>query len=638
MSPSSNSNPDLNPDSNPRSVARPAARPVAPSVAPSSRGPRSGAPRVSVRTKQLFLVACLVTLAVGSVGSYGFPWDVQRTYNLHTTTTDGLRVTFDVFEPRDPGAGASPRNAVILGHGIMVNKEVMKLTALELARAGFVAVALNFRGHGVSAPDFSGVTDTLDLSPEDPARISSFVEFGALARDIAAVKANYVLARGDVNASNLGYVGYSMGGGAGFTALQHDPDFRAMVGMAPAPYPALVNLTRPANLCIVVGRFDQAIPLEECAEVMHHKTGVATGTILSTVSAGGAWEHAGGSFAAGTAARLYVDPLGEHFLAGWNRYFVAETTQWMRRALAGQGASLGTPSTSTPELVAYGPVVAMIVLQVVGGVGVFFVLAGELLRRWASNASREEHPIVPPALVTGESTGALVKGVALHAVVLSFPCMLLLVPLFLGPLVFTAFDLMLLFGPSVAILVYLHRTGKRYGTSARGIYRGVARATSRRNVALGVGLGALFWGILEFSVGQVFSLLPAWEKWAWVPLYYAVTAFTFLNYYLYYHPVLQEKIAATTPHHPRLKAAALNYAMVVAQAVFILLVPCLILQNFFIWMFIWVVLGMLAAATGLGLAFYSRTGDVLLPALATAFFVSLMFCTLSPVVWVVALL
>lgn len=71
---------------------------------------------------------------------------MQKTYNLYTATTDGVPICFDVFEPANNPAQNKP--AVILGYGIMVNKEIMRLIAIELAKVGFVAVAFDFRGHG----------------------------------------------------------------------------------------------------------------------------------------------------------------------------------------------------------------------------------------------------------------------------------------------------------------------------------------------------------------------------------------------------------------------------------------------------------------------------------------------------------
>ncbi len=559
---------------------------------------------------------------VGTVGFYFTPLEVRRTYNLTTTTADGLSITYDVFESNMKQDGV--KKAVILGHGIMVNKEVMKLTAIELARQGFVAVCLNFRGHGLSDGDFSAVTDTLDLNPQAAHDIASAVSFGALALDIQAVKENYLAAREDINMTHLGYVGYSMGGGAGFAALENDTDFVAMVGMAPVPDYLRVNTTCPRNLCIVIGKYDQAIPIGDVYKVMENKTGVDRSEITNELMNARAWEFEGGSFADGTAARLYVDPLGEHFLSGWNPNLVRETRDWMVRALKEE-----IPRSITTS---YAMLMTNLVIQLIGGIGLFFLLAGRLLTKFAVKPDRT---VFPREILERETPSSLTRGITVWAILLALPCMVFVIPLYFAPLVITAFNLMFLLGPSFAIMFFLLHLGKENEFGVKQIYSSAGKSTGKRNIVLGLGLGVIFWGILEISIGQIFSLLPGLSKWPWVPLYFVATFFAFFNFILFYQPLLQEKIQASGWAQANLKAGIINYLMVLSMGVFILLPPCLILQNYFIWMYIWVVLLMLLASTGIGTMFYSKTKDPILAVLTMSVFICLMFCTLSPIIWVV---
>ncbi|MHA1730377.1 MAG: alpha/beta hydrolase [Promethearchaeota archaeon] len=597
------------------------------------------------RKSALLLVAFLCAFIGGIVAFHTVPAGITRKYDQFTTTSDGLRVAYDVFEPTVPGGGegnGSGLPAVIVGHGIMVNKEVMRVVSLELARAGFLVIALDFRGHGSSSGDFSSVANTLDLASivgGGDADVTNVASFGALARDVEAVKENYLAKRGDVDMGNLGYVGYSMGGGAGFATLAEDGNFSAMVGIAPVPSYEEVNASRPRNLLVVVGKFDQAIPYGDVLKVMENKTGVSREEIADAVERDSAWEFPGGSFPNGTAARLYRDPLGEHFLAGWNQNFVRETRDWMVRALLGGDSAHGGATGPSPVLQAYPVALVTVAAAAGGGVGAFALAARWILSKYGKRA---DDTIFPESVLDGDVPFTHVKGVTVTALLLAFPCMLLVTPLFLGPLFFAAFNVMFLFGPSIGILVYMRHAGKKHGFGARDLYASTLRATSGRNVAVGLGLGGLLWAVLELTVGQLFSLLPSADKWPWLPLYYAVVTFTFLNYYLFYQGLVQEGLtrgrdAAGAKRGTRL-TAALNYAMVAATAVFVLLFPCLVLGNMFVWMFIWVALLMLLGATVIGVTFYARTGDALLPALTTAVFITLMFCTLSPVIWITGIL
>ena len=159
--------------------------------------------------KKYLTLGLLSVLFLCSIGMFLiFPTDIKRTYNQSTLTSDGVKIVYDVFEPKSDES--STKTAVILGHGIMVNKNFMRTIALDLAGQGIVSVALDFRGHGRSGGSISE---------------------GDLTSDILAVKEVLEL-RGDINMTNLGYVGYSMGGGAGFRLLNNDSDFRAMVSLA----------------------------------------------------------------------------------------------------------------------------------------------------------------------------------------------------------------------------------------------------------------------------------------------------------------------------------------------------------------------------------------------------------------------
>ncbi len=115
----------------------------------------------------------------------------------------------------------------------MVNKAVMSLLAINLAEEGFVAVTFDFRSHGWSLGDFNGVAEPIKdaivnmfLNHEPIANMTQIIGgaftnvsiFLPLLNDLRAIK-TYLAGRGNINMTNLGYVGYSMGGGVGFMQL-----------------------------------------------------------------------------------------------------------------------------------------------------------------------------------------------------------------------------------------------------------------------------------------------------------------------------------------------------------------------------------------------------------------------------------
>ncbi|MFX0058122.1 MAG: alpha/beta hydrolase, partial [Candidatus Heimdallarchaeota archaeon] len=159
-------------------------------------------------TKKTIALTCIFfsIFIIGTVFIFITPFNVKSTYGLTAITDDDVRISFDVFEPRNDG---NNKKAVIIGHGVMGNKELMKGYAIELAAAGFIAIPFDFRGHGLSTGG-RGTGDLVD--------------------DIIAIK-EYLNSRGDVDINNLGYIGLSMGG-VGQELIDIDTDFKCFIGTA----------------------------------------------------------------------------------------------------------------------------------------------------------------------------------------------------------------------------------------------------------------------------------------------------------------------------------------------------------------------------------------------------------------------
>ena len=103
---------------------------------------------LNLSKKRIVLICVFLAIfTLGTIFIFITPLSVKITYGLSTETSDGAVISFNVFEPVSGGLN---KPAIIIGHGSMVNKEMLKGYALELAAAGFVAVPFDFRGHGQS--------------------------------------------------------------------------------------------------------------------------------------------------------------------------------------------------------------------------------------------------------------------------------------------------------------------------------------------------------------------------------------------------------------------------------------------------------------------------------------------------------
>jgi pimeloyl-ACP methyl ester carboxylesterase len=481
---------------------------------------------------------------------------------------------------------------------------MMRLIALELAQNGFVVVPFDFRGHGQSGGNLS-----LSMTGFFGGNSPSSNSLDPLVNDVLAIK-SYLASRGDVNMSNLGYIGYSMGGGPGFEILSHDNDFNAMVGIAPVPNADITNLTNPRNLLILVGGLDEAIPRSELEDVMANKTGVAA----SAVEMG----HLYGNFASGTAAEMVVDPYTDHLTAPYDPHFSQLIVSWFLQALQGPSA--------TPASFAYPVLVTAVFVAMGGALGLFWVVSGPILDRFARRKVE-----VPPSqpILEAVSTRNLVGRYFAYGLILSLPCIFCGAFLLLTPLTFTAFDFMFLAGPSVATLLLTWRTYSRQGLSFRQMYRANLATTSGRNLAVGAGLGIILYALLALTGNNLLGIVPGVFRWEWLPVYFVPIVFALINYMLFALPVFAEKFGRGHKYG-LIKAAAINTILPIIIFGVMIVLFCLIAGSFFFYLVFPPTVAILFITYCTATYYYLRTNDAIMPAIATAVFWTFVLVTLSP--------
>ena len=262
----------------------------------------------------LFLISWALVLIGG-----GLAYKVQ--------TSGGVRIE-DVRYPGDagetlsallyipPGASAQhPAPAVLAAHGFINTREMQSPFAIELARRGFVVMAMDMTGHGYSG--------------------------GVLAEDGFGGPASlkYLRALPYVDKANIGLEGHSMGGSPVMFAAGAVPDgYKAVVlegsttGFFGAPKG---TATFPRNLQLVFGQYDEfagtmwqipkgsqvgAAPRLEA--LFGTKGPVAPGQLY-------------GDPAAGTG-RMLVNPAIDHPQEHFSDAGVGAAVDWFQRTLQGE--------------------------------------------------------------------------------------------------------------------------------------------------------------------------------------------------------------------------------------------------------------------------------------------------------------
>ena len=222
---------------------------------------------------------------------------------------------------RPPGLEAGRRApAVLLSHGYINTREMQSPFAIELARRGFVVLAMDMTGHGgsggnVGAAGFGGPSALAFL------RSQPFVD-----RD------------------QIGLAGHSMGGGPVLAAARAEPEgYRAvvLVGSAPGLFgpPDEVRPDFPRNLNVVFGGLDEFSALmwrtPKGTDLPGSEKLKAVFGVASPVEPGRIY----GAPTLGTARRLDLPRIThpwEHFSSGG----VAPAVDWMQARLEGEARPL----------------------------------------------------------------------------------------------------------------------------------------------------------------------------------------------------------------------------------------------------------------------------------------------------------
>lgn len=211
-----------------------------------------------------------------------------------------------------------PAPAVLVSHGYINTREMQSPFAIELARRGFVVLAMDMAGHGYSQ---GAVFDPPDMG--GPAALS------------------YLRSLPFVDKANVGLEGHSMGGVPVLAAAADQPDgYRAIVlegstlGLMGTKAPA-----SPKNLAVVFGEFDEFAPLmwqvPKGSLVGQSKRLQAVFGASGPVVEGRVY----GDIADGTARRLSNPPVThpwEHF----SRAGVGAAVDWFQATLPGASRPL----------------------------------------------------------------------------------------------------------------------------------------------------------------------------------------------------------------------------------------------------------------------------------------------------------
>jgi len=237
-----------------------------------------------------------------------------RVSEVRIPAEEGVTVSGLLYVPANATA-ATPAPAVLASHGYINTREMQSAFAIELARRGFVVLAMDMTGHGYSG----GIVGTAGFG--GPAAL------------------RYLKSLPVVDKANIGLEGHSMGGGPILAAAAEDPDgYRSIV--LEGSVPGLLGAKAPANprnLAIVFGQFDEFAGLmwqvPKGSEIANSKKLQAAFGVAGPVQE----DQVYGSIADGTA-RVLANPPVTHPWEHFSSAGVGDAIDWFQRTLPAPAA------------------------------------------------------------------------------------------------------------------------------------------------------------------------------------------------------------------------------------------------------------------------------------------------------------
>lgn len=546
------------------------------------------------KKQSICIIIFLSIYIIGTVLIFTVPFSVKSTYGLATTTDDGVTIAFNVFEPQN---GGIDKPAFIIGHGSMVNKEMVKGYALELAAAGFVAVPFDFRGHGQSG---SGGTDNMT-------------------KDVIAIR-EYLRSRGDIDMDSLGYIGYSMGG-LGQGLVEIDNSFKCFIGIGTGLSSSLRNgtVTNPLNVLMIQAIFDEAIELLENKERLSYRTGIPVSLIYAN--------RIYGSFQEGNASMIYLDEDSNHLLVAWDYNFIRQARDW----------AINSFDFDVIDEYFYVNIRAIILLfQIFGGIGFFFLIINPISKLILSSKEENEGEARVEYFeinTSAISTKTIILKSILFSLILALPGILIFFPILLIlPLAVAGFVMTLLFGQIFGFMLLLWRIGKKVDYKFRDMFKNIFKNRSKlvRHLILGAVLSVILYLISYSSIGlNYLGLLPSLEKIWTMPIFFILGLLVILIQNLVLQVILQRKYTDSLKDTLKVIFWGFFFPFIYYFA-YLLLIGVITRSFFYFGTFIPISIVMFLLTSAVCVIAYKKTGNILTGAIIGSLLLTFLIVTMSP--------
>ena len=391
------------------------------------------------------ILALLAALAIGA-----------SLWHLHATTA-GLEIQAitigDTPATLYRSAPARPAPVIVIAHGFAGSQQLMQPFAVTFARAGYIAVTFDFRGHGRNPRPLTG----------------SITEITGATRTLADQTAEVVAFARTLGDGRVAILGHSMATDIMVRVAQAQPDIAATIAVS--LFSPAVTADTPRNLLLITGDWEGMLKAEALRAV-----GLAT----APAPAEAATTY--GDFASGTARRAVFIPYAEHISVLYKQASMAEALAWL-------DATFAVTRTAPPYLDARGPWIVLLLAGIVGLGRPLATLLPAVAARQAG-AGVPWRRLAPVLVVSAIATPLLLRVLPTH-----------FLPVLVADYLAVHFALYGLLTAGGVVWVHRHRAVVSAGTSALKLLAASAAVTL-------YAVGLLFWAIDTY----VTSFVPSPQR------------------------------------------------------------------------------------------------------------------------------
>ncbi|TFG37131.1 MAG: hypothetical protein E4H39_02720, partial [Syntrophobacterales bacterium] len=270
--------------------------------------------RKNLLKSAVFFIACLAVL----LGAEVIAWMIQQDFgsvevtNVSYENYNGIQIRAKLLRPVEATV-SDPMPGIVYIHGYQNNRETSDAYCIELARRGFVVLGIDAIGRGNS-----GI-------PGDLKHPSFDITYGTKS------SLQFLKSLPFVKEDSLGMMGHSLGAEMAYKVALEDPSVKALV-ISGFAYTMEATEKNPKNMLMILGKWDEYRKRMTGTDDFEREWMLTpeSGKVIPAENPQFGVTY--GDFATGTARRVFM-PRNIHIQESHSRAPIAESLEWMRKAL-----------------------------------------------------------------------------------------------------------------------------------------------------------------------------------------------------------------------------------------------------------------------------------------------------------------